>query len=114
MNKRELIGYNIAQFRKKLGYTQAQISTLLGISQPAYLKYENGDTEISVQKLEQLAEIFGTTSASLIECDQHLTQARVAFAYRKNGEINNEQELKQFFKIISNYIIMSNELKKEK
>lgn len=114
MNKRELIGYNMAQFRKKLGYTQAQISNLLGISQPAYLKYENGDTEISEQKLEQLAKIFDIPTASLTECNQHLTQARVAFAYRKNGEINNEKELGQFFKIISNYIKMSNELKKEK
>ena len=44
----QVIGKNIKAFREHLNYTQQEISDYLGISQPAYVKYENGETGHSV------------------------------------------------------------------
>ena len=38
----QVIGKNIKAFREHLNYTQQEISDYLGISQPAYVKYEKG------------------------------------------------------------------------
>lgn len=43
--------------REKFKYTQEEVSQYLGISQPAYLKCEMGDTEVSMEGLEQLARL---------------------------------------------------------
>ena len=45
--------------REKFKYTQEEVSQYLGISQPAYLKYEMGYTEVSIEGLEKLARLYG-------------------------------------------------------
>ena len=42
----QVIGKNIKAFREHLNYTQQEISDYLGISQPAYVKYEKGETVV--------------------------------------------------------------------
>ena len=43
--------------REKFKYTQEEVSKYLGISQPAYLKYETGETEVSMEGVEKLGRL---------------------------------------------------------
>lgn len=44
----------IMEKRKLKDYSQLDVAKILGISQPAYSKYENGDTPIPVKSLKTL------------------------------------------------------------
>ncbi len=52
--------------RKLNKLTQRDVATHLGISQPSYIRYENGASEPTLQNLAKLADLFDVTSDYLI------------------------------------------------
>ena len=44
--------------RKLYGYTQRQMAEFLDITQPSYIRYENGTSEPTLEKLAIIADIF--------------------------------------------------------
>ena len=52
--------------RKEYGYTQRQVAQMLGISQPSYIRYENGTAQPSLENLSALADIFDVSADYLI------------------------------------------------
>ncbi|MGD1839818.1 MAG: helix-turn-helix domain-containing protein [Thermonemataceae bacterium] len=61
------IGENIRKHRLRLDYSQAYVAEELGISQNAYSKIEANQTKsFTIERLEQLAELFETTVADLL------------------------------------------------
>ena len=66
LNYMHTIGENLRFCRERLGYTQEEIGRYLGISQPAYNKYEHGETTVSVEQLEKLAGLYGVEEYDLM------------------------------------------------
>mgnify|MGYP004490715343 FL=1 len=97
--------------REKFKYTQEEVSQYLGISQPAYLKYEMGDTEVSMEGLEKLARLYGMDEYDIME--GNMERANFAYAFRRGGMANLE-EVAHFQQIVKNYIMMSDELEKDR
>lgn len=95
--------------REKFQYTQEEVSKYLGISQPAYLKYETGETEVSMEGLEKLARLYGIDEYDILE--NNMEQVNLAYAFRRDG-VANLDEVAHFQQIVKNYIMMSNELEK--
>ena len=95
--------------REKFKYTQEEVSKYLGISQPAYLKYETGETEVSMEGLEKLARLYGIDEYDILE--GNMEQVNFAYAFRRDG-VANLEEVSHFQQIVNNYIMMSNELEK--
>ena len=44
--------------RKEFEYTQREVAQMLGISQPSYIRYENGTSQPNLQTLAKIADIF--------------------------------------------------------
>lgn len=95
--------------REKFQYTQEEVSKYLGISQPAYLKYETGETEVSMEGLEKLAHLYGIDEYDILE--NNMEQVNFAYAFRRDG-VANLEKVAHFQQIVKNYIMMSNELEK--
>ena len=95
--------------REKFKYNQEEVSKYLGISQPAYLKYETGETEVSMEGLEKLARLYGIDEYDILE--GNMEQVNFAYAFRRDG-VANLEEVSHFQQIVKNYIMMSNELEK--
>ena len=57
----------IKKLRRLRSLTQEEVSQQLGISAQAYSKIENGDTKIDVERLYQLAGIFGMEVRDVLE-----------------------------------------------
>ncbi len=51
------------------GYTQKQLAEMLGITQPSYIRYENGTSEPTQENLVKLADIFGVSVDYLLGRD---------------------------------------------
>ena len=49
---------NLIELRKMNKYTQQQVATVLNISQPSYIRYENGKAEPSLENLVKLADLY--------------------------------------------------------
>jgi transcriptional regulator with XRE-family HTH domain len=61
---------NIRKLRELATLKQQDVASQLGISQKAYSKIENGETEITLSRLQKLSEIFKTTLQNLLEFDE--------------------------------------------
>lgn len=48
----------LLELRKLNNLTQKQVANKLGISQPSYIRYENGKAEPSLENLVKLADLF--------------------------------------------------------
>lgn len=95
-----------------MNYTQQEISDCLGISQPAYVKYEKGETVVPLEAMEKLASLYNVEEYDLMEENDQLFQTSVACAYRKTGNVGDLSQISQFQKIVKNYIQMCDELEK--
>ena len=54
----EIFQKNITELRIINKYTQRQVAEVLGISQPSYIRYENGKAEPSLENLVKLADLY--------------------------------------------------------
>lgn len=56
--KMEIFQKNIIELRKANKYTQKQVAEVLNITQPSYIRYENGKAEPSLENLVKLANLY--------------------------------------------------------
>jgi len=54
----EIFQKRLKMERKEAGLTQQQLADMLGITQPSYIRYENGTSEPSFEMLVRIADIF--------------------------------------------------------
>ncbi len=113
MSLNETIGKNITAFRKRLRYSQEEISSFLGISQPAYVKYESGATVVPMESLARLSDLYNVYEYDFMEENEELVLPSLACAYRREGVLSDLTPISEFQKIVKNYIVMCNELEKK-
>ena len=65
------IGKNIKKIRMEKNYTQEYLAEKLGVSATAYRKMEQGETQITISKLEQIATILEKEITHFLNNDQH-------------------------------------------
>ena len=108
-----IIGNNLSFLREQFGYSQGEIGRFLGISQPAYYKYEEGKTTIPPEALEKLAELYYVEEYDLMQEDKSNLQPSLVYAYRKqDGGETDFEAIAKFHRIVKNYTLMSNEIGK--
>lgn len=92
-------------YREKIGLTQDNIASFLGIKREMISYFENGTREPSIEHYEKLAQLFGIELADFFEENEDLVKTNVAFAFRatqiQDGDIT---QIASFRKIISNHI----------
>ncbi len=67
MNNEEMtIGQRVRKARKEKGYNQTELANTLGKSLRTIQKYENGEIEISISMLNELAKALNTTTTYLL------------------------------------------------
>ncbi len=60
------VGENIKKLRKQKKLTQNEVAKVLNISRQAYCRYENGQRELSLEALCQLADFYEETTDSIL------------------------------------------------
>jgi transcriptional regulator with XRE-family HTH domain len=60
------IGKNIRMLRQKQGWTQGEVARRLKLSTPAFSKIETSISDISLSRLNQIAELFNTTILEIL------------------------------------------------
>ena len=65
-NEEMTIGQRVRKARKEKGYNQTELANVLGKSLRTIQKYENGEIEISISMLNELAKVLDTTTTYLL------------------------------------------------
>ncbi|WP_051220395.1 helix-turn-helix domain-containing protein [Prevotella sp. AGR2160] len=110
MNIPKTLANNIKLLRNHYNYTQKQVSNYLGISQPAYSKYEDGKVDVPMDKIEKLATLYNVEEYDLLTDETGSLKADMVFAYRRSESDVDLSGIAKFQKIVKNYIEISHEL----
>lgn len=65
------VGNNIKKLRELRNFTQSYISDKLNMSLSGYSKIERDETDISVRRLEQIAEVLETDVKTILDFDDN-------------------------------------------
>lgn len=65
------LGWNIKMIRELNGLSRSQLAALIGMSDNGLGKIERGETRISLQRLEQIADALKVTVHDLMAFDPH-------------------------------------------
>ena len=63
-------GEKIRKLRELRGFKQSTMARALGLSTKAYSKLENGQTDMSLPRLQQIAQILGMELTDILEFDE--------------------------------------------
>ena len=93
----KMIGNKIAEARKKINISQAQLAELLFISPQAVGKWERGESLPDIITLNRLAEILGVDLNYFSENFQSVAneKARVESLVKKSDELSSEKQNKK-------------------
>ena len=80
-------GERLKQLRKSRGFTQEDISNIIGISKAAYSRYEQ-DKTISLYALESLADFYDMTVDALLDRKKMTTDDKVNLLLAGRTESN--------------------------
>lgn len=94
------IGNNIKKMRELKNYTQSYMSEMLNMSLSGYSKIERDETDISLKRLQQIAEVLETDFSNILDFDgnkvfninqnQHAEGTQNAYAIVQNQQNTTE------------------------
>lgn len=95
----------LKELRKRYNWTQQDMAKKLGITRPAYTRYETGEREPDFEMMKKLSNIFGVSTDYLIGNTNFIHEGEIAAAHIKDGlsyddltpeAIQQLEEYKQF------------------
>ncbi len=81
------VGNKFRLLRQERGLTQEVLAGMLSLSPSAYAKLERGETDITLSRLEQVANLFGKSGLEVLE-----VESKNAFNFN-----NNDQNQAKFY-----------------
>ncbi|RYC67242.1 MULTISPECIES: helix-turn-helix domain-containing protein [Spirosoma] len=64
-----VLSEKLRRLRQLFGYSQEYVAFTIGMTQPAYCKWESGQTQPSIAKLQDLATLYQLTIGDLLNDD---------------------------------------------
>jgi transcriptional regulator with XRE-family HTH domain len=113
------IGQNIKKLRELKNYTQAYMASQLNMSVSGYCKIEKGQTDITLSKINLIADVLETDMATILNFDaknvinQHNNYNSIITGYLENQNINGKiteaiNDIQNDLSIIKNNISKNN------
>lgn len=109
------IGQNIAKFRKLKDIKAFDMAERLGLKEAAYTKYERGETAITIDFVQKVAEvleinplqILTTSPNNILENIQH---SLIAIQHHSTFQTYNEQQTQLMLKLIESIVSLNQRL----
>jgi transcriptional regulator with XRE-family HTH domain len=117
------IGRNISLYRKIRGLKASDIAERLGMKESSYTRYERGEGAITVDMVQQLAEVLNIDPLHLLSVHPNTIIENVSnspiFSNFHTFQTTNEDQLKMMLKLMESVLALNERLisvleKKEK
>lgn len=103
-----ILGERLKELRTKFGYTQADISSLLGVDQSLISKYESGERQVSVDTLEKLGDLY---CCDLVHTPPVVSPA-IQVAFRASSiDASNMKAIQTVNRVVLNSVFMADLLR---
>lgn len=103
-----ILGERLKELRIMYGYTQADVSLLLGVDQSLISKYESGERQVSIDTLEKLGDLY---CCDLVHTPPVVSPA-IQVAFRANSiDVSNMKAIQAVNRIVLNSVFMADLLK---
>lgn len=114
MDANHIIGQNIKLYREKIGISQENLASYLGITRGEVNYFENGKRPVPTKIIDKAARLFGIDEYDLFDGNQETQQANIAFAFRADYLTPDDLiKIADFRKIVLNYLKMTKVLNNE-
>ncbi len=95
------IGRNISYYRKKIGYTQAQLAEKVGLSNTHISHIETGDGTMSLESLIAISEALQITPDNILLGNFDVTPTTAARIFQDLTKEFGQDEFEYIFEMIS-------------
>ena len=104
------LGERLKKLRMKCRFTQADISSLLGVDQSLISKYESGEQQVSMETLEKLGDLY---CCDLVHTPPIASPAfQVAF-HIDSIDTSSMKAIQAVNRVVLNSVFMANLLKRD-
>lgn len=86
------VSKNIKFLRQKMGWTQRKVAELLKISVPAFSKIETGVTDVNINRLHQIADLFKVSIVDMFSSDVTSPKSEDALKIEELSEKLHQRE----------------------
>ena len=94
------LGSNIKKYRKDRKITQEQLAEVLGVSDQAVSRWENGTTYPDIELLPTIAVYFGVTMDELMGMEAYKDESDIAEILKKREELRNRGEVVKSYEML--------------
>ena len=109
------VGRNISKFRMLKDMKAAEMAEKLGMAESTYTKYERGETAITIDFVQKVAEILEVDPLMVLATSpnhiiQNLQHSPVAIQHHSTFQTSNEQQTQLMFKLIDSIVKLNDRL----
>ena len=110
------IGRNISMYRKLRGIKAVDVADQLGIKEASYTRYERGEAAITIDIIQQIAEILKVDPLMILSVspsnfiENGNSPHSVVTLYSSNWQTSNEQQNQMMLKLMENIIALNERL----
>ncbi len=109
------VGQNISKFRRLKEIKAFDIAHQLGMKEAAYTKHERGETAISIDFIQKVAEILEINPLAIISATQgnflqSITNSQIAIQENSTFQTSNEKQTALMLKLLENVTIVNERL----
>lgn len=108
------IGRNLYRFRKIKDKKAAEIAQFIGIGETAYTKYERGESKITIDLIQKVAEFYKIDPLQLLSAaaSSHFVEnvTNSPFAIHGTVQTTNEEQTKLMLQLMENIMSLNNRL----
>ena len=113
------IGRNLARFRKFRDIKALEVAEHLGLSEAAYTKYERGESKITIEIVQGVAEFLKIDPLQLVAANSgHVVEnsnspnSPIAIQDNSSFQTTNDDQTKLITKLVENVIAMNEKIMK--
>lgn len=105
------IGRNISMYRKIRGMKAAEVAERLGLKEASYTRYERGESSITVDLIQQVAEILKVDPLMMMSVSpNNFIENCSHFAMNDYHNHSNEQQTQLMIKLMENIVSLNDRL----
>jgi transcriptional regulator with XRE-family HTH domain len=111
------IGRNLSTFRKLRDKKALEVADYLGIKEATYTKYERGESKITIELIQKVAEFLNVDPLQIVSANpghviEHLTNSPISINSSNNNNVINDKQTEVMMKMMETMMQMNEAIKK--
>ncbi len=109
------IGRNLALFRKLRDKKAFEVAEYVGMSEAAYTKYERGESKITIEMIQKVAEFLKVDPLQIVSVSpnnflENIQNSSIAIQDNSTFQTYNEQQMQTVLKLMENMMTISQKM----